>query len=479
MLAPAAALLLVTAVAATDPVYAIDPLPAEGLWVSTQLGAGVIDGDVVVGAGLGVGIETRPFALHLRAPLTLRALDLEPRVSPALPSACAAVRCEEWLKGGEISPEALTRIVDELRILHPGELFHLRAGPIFATLGHGQLVSLYTSAADWDRRKSGLYVESTLPWGRTQLQALAGSFLSPQELFAARVATSPLAGARALDSSLDRFLGRVRLGFEVAGDATAPRGSAIDAFGDILPGSATQPLVGLAADVSWPLLDDPSGDGGLQITPWLGGSSLVGLLPAAGAAPGIGAGAAAGLEGTVDLLLVALRGGGRILIDGPGHRSALFSTLYDVDRKRYARAAGGFSPTGVAELPAPGGIGGAGFVELLVLRAVRLGARVHVDPVPEASQAEVFAEVGAGPARVATRALRRAMRSADDIGLDEKTYVVTEAAWAVFPPFSLYGRWLHTPRFEDAPPPGFAPGDPVADDDVFVGVSFDLVLSGP
>lgn len=465
--------------AAADPAYAIDQTPPEGLWLSAQSGGGVIGGDVVAGISLGVGVETRPFAVHLRAPVTFRLVDLPPPTSPALPSSCSWVRCEEWLEAGELSPDALTRVVDELRVLQPGEVFHLRGGALFVTLGHGQLVSRTTNAADWDRRRSGLYAESNLPWGRTRIEALVGGILSPHELFGARVATSPLFDPADRDDVVDRLLGRMRLGLEVAGDAVAPKGAATDRFGDLLPGSPSTPLVGIAADLSWPLFDGPAaGEGaGLQLEPWLGASTLAGLLGggpdgADAAARGLGFGGAVGLDATVDLIVLALRGEARLVVDGPGHRSALFSMLYDVDRRRIVRPDGSFAPTGVADLATPGGLGGGGSLEVLVLRVVKLGARLHVDPLPEATQVELFGEVGAGPVRVAARALQRAIDDVDTVlRLDDRSYVVAEAAWSVLPPVSLFARWLHTPRFHDA--------GPRADDDVFVGASFDLVLQTP
>lgn len=462
-------------VATTEPDYTIDQAPPEGLWLSAQAGAGVIGGDVAGGVSLGVGVETQPFALHLRAPVVFRLVDLPPAsggsTSVTLPSSCRVIRCEEWLEGGELSPDALTRVIDELRVLRPGDVFHLRGGPLFVTLGHGQLVSRYTNAADWDRRRSGLYAESNLPWGLTQVQALTGGIFSPQELFGARAAVSPLYDTDD-EELLDRFLGRLRLGVEAAGDLTAPLGQATDVVGDVRPGSASTPLVGLAADLAWPLFDDPAAGegGGVQLEPWIGASVLSGLRNDEGR--GLGAGGAAGLEGTVDLIVVALRAGIRLLVDGPRHRSALFSTLYDVDRRRFLDADGIYAPVGVAELAAPGGVGGAGSLEVLVLRVVKVGARLHLDPVPEATQAELFAEVAAGPVRVAARALQRAFTDVESgLRFGDHTYVVAEATWAVLPPVSLFARWHHTPRFKS--------GALQADDDVFIGASFDLVLQAP
>lgn len=454
--------------------YAIDAPRPEGLWLSAALGAGAVGDDVVAGAALGAGVETAPFGLHVEVPLTLRVVDLPPTVSPALPSSCRYVRCEEWSDGGELSPDAVARIVEELRVLRPGDVVHLRGGRLFATLGRGQHVARYTNAAEWDRRGSGLYLEGNLPFGRTKLEGLAGRLLSPQDLIAARVSSSPMESEPGADD-VARFLGRVRVGIEAAADARAPLAngalSAVDGSGALLPTSDARAIAGGAVDVGWPLLDDSDG-AGLQIEPWLSASAMSGLLerPAAqGGSAGLGGGGSAGLDVTVDAIFVAVRASARGTLDGARHRSAVFSTLYDVDRKRVLSRTGAYAPTGTAELAAPGGAGGGGALEVVVLRAVRAGARVHLDPVAEGSELEGFAELELGTVAVGVRGLQRALRSPGDlVAFGDRSFVIAEAAWSVWPPLSLFARWRHAPRFGGA---GLG-----ADDDVFAGASFDLVL---
>lgn len=463
--------------------YAIDAPRAEGLWLSTSAGAGYVAGDVVVGASVGVGVETDPFALHLAAPLTLRVVDLAPAVPPTTtPSACRYVRCEEWTDAGEISLDAASRVVEELRVFRPGDLVHLKGGRLFATLGHGQHVARYTNAAEWDRRGSGLYLESNVDVARTRVDALAGRLFAPQDLFAARVASSPMDAAAGADD-VTRFLARMRLGVEVAGDAFAPVATdgapAVDPNGSIFSGSASRPLVGGAVDVAWPLLDESEG-AGVQVEPWISASTMTGLLDrtaASGGTAGIGGGGSAGLDVTVDAIFVAVRLAARGTLDSPRHRSALFGTLYDVDRKRYLDARGVFSPFGVADVPATGGAGGGGSAEVVVMRAVRAGARMHVDPVPEGTELEAFAEVGIGSVAVGARALQRALRGpADAFAFGERTFVVAEATWAVLAPVSLFARWRHAPRFDGARDGAGAGRGLAVDDDVFVGASLDIVF---
>lgn len=461
--------------------YAIDAPRAEGLWLSTSLGAGYVAGDVVVGAAVGAGVEIEPFGLHVEAPLTLRAVDLAPGVpATTTPAACRVIRCEEWTDAGEISLDAASRVVEELRVFHPGDVVHLRGGRLFATLGHAQHLARYTNAAEWDRRGSGLYLESNIPVLRTRVDAIAGRLFEPQDLFGARVALSPLDAAAGADV-VTRFLARLRLGVEVAGDAFAPvvdaasGAPAVDPNGSIFANAASRALVGGAVDVAWPLLDESEG-AGIQIEPWLSGSTMTGLLDRAavdGGTPGVGGGGSAGLDVTVDAIFVAVRLAARGTLDTPRHRSTLFGTLYDVDRKRVLDARGAFAPFGVADLPATGGAGGGGSAEVVVMRAVRAGARMHVDPVVQGTELEAFGEVGIGPVAIGARALQRALRGPGDaLDFGERTFVVAEAAWAVWAPVSLFARWRHAPRFD-----GARGGDGLAvDDDVFAGASLDIVL---
>ncbi|MBI1947677.1 MAG: hypothetical protein HYS27_18460 [Deltaproteobacteria bacterium] len=458
----AALALALAALPAPDP--SLDAAAPEGLWLGADVGLGVIDRDPVVTLGAGVGIEHRALALHLRVPLALRLVDLEPS-EPAEPPVCTVLRCAEWIEGGALSAAALSRLLDEARVGHPGDIVHARAGALFTTLGAGQLVDRYTNAAEWDRRHTGVYAEVNTGTRGLGAQAVLGNLLAPQELFGARVAARPLFDP-AGEGPAARLLGRLQLGVELAGDAVAPSGIATDATGALLPGAATRPLVGGATQLAWPLLDD----GMVQVEPWLGASVMQGLVSSFGAPPGTGAGAAAGVGLTADLALLALRLEGRVVADGPGHRSSVFSTLYDLDRRRVLDLGGVLQETGAAELAAPGGVGGRFGVELRVLDVVRLASMLHVDPVVQASRLDASIDVGAGPVHVGARVIERAVTTPAAIGtFPQRSLAVLEASWVFLPPFSLQARWLHAPRLA-------APA-PRVDDDVVVGVACNLVLA--
>lgn len=438
--------------------------PPMGLWLGAELGGGVVDHDPVLVASVGVGIEHEVLALHLRAPVALRLVDLEPREPPS-PALCTVVRCAEWTEGGALSAAALSRLLDEARVFHPGDLLHARAGKLSTTFGTGQLIDRYTNAAEWDRRHTGLYAELNSGWRGAAAQALVGNLLSPQELFGARFAARPLQDPAA-EGLGARLLGRMSVGLELAGDAVAPAGVATDATGALLPGAATRPLLGGAAQLVWPLLDD----GAVQVEPWVGASVVSGLRASESAAPGAGVGGAVGISASLDAAMVAVKVEARAVADGPAHRSSVFSTLYDVDRRRVLSLGGVLQDTGVAELPAPGGYGGRVGLELRVLDFVRLASMAHFDPVVQASRLDASVDVGAGPVRVGARVIERAVTSPAAIGsFPARSLGVLEASWVFWAPFSLHARWLHAPRLS-------APA-PRVDDDVVVGVACNLVLS--
>lgn len=447
-----------------SPDTSLDAPAPVGLWLGADLGVGVVDHDPVLAASAGVGIEHQVLALHLRVPVALRLFDLDPKEPPE-PALCTVVRCAEWLEGGAVSAAALSRLLDEARVGHPGDLLYARAGTLFTTLGHGQLVDRYTNAAEWDRRHTGLYAEVNSGWRGAGAQAMVGNLLAPQELFGARFAARPLLDP-AGEGIAARLFGRMRVGIELAGDASAPSDVATDDTGALLPGAATRPLLGGAAALAWPLLDD----GAVQVEPWLGASVMSGLRASSTAAPAAGVGGVAGLALTLDAAWVALKLEGRALADGPAHRSSVFSTLYDLDRRRVLDLGGALRDTGAAELPAPGGFGGRVGLELRVLDLVHVGSMAHFDPVVQASRLEAFLDVGAGPVRVGARVIERAVTTPAAIGsLPQRSLGVLEGSWVFLPPFSLHARWLHAPRLA-------APQARV-DDDVVVGVACNLVLS--
>jgi hypothetical protein len=449
---------------ADDVAYALDQGRPTGVWLSADVGAGAVAGDLVLVPSIGAGFETEPFGFHLRAPLALRAWDFAPQ-APRDPAGCEHIRCEEWVDAeGGLSPVALSRLLSEARLFRPGDVFHARAGGLLMTLGHGEVVRRYTNAAEWDRRRSGAYAEANLPWGRTQVQAFSASALYPADLFGARLALSPLHDAQA-EGVLARLLSRLRVGVEGAADVLTP---ARDDSRGLSAG--TRPVVASAVDVTWPLLDEP---GSLQVSPFLSSSVVRGL---AGAEDFPAVGAAAGLDASLDFIVVAMRAGARVSVHQRGHRSAPFSTLWDVDRRRMIAASSAsraLLPVGAADIGNPGGMGGALDAEVLVLRTVRAIARVSLSPTVETNEAELGVDFGAGGVLVGARLLERGFTAPQDIiAWNERTFFVLEGTWAVFPPFSAFVRAQHALRFHDDVR-GLS-----ADDDVVIGASFDLVLSG-
>lgn len=446
---------------------ALDDRPS-GVHLHASVEAAYLDGDAAVGAAVGAGVETAPFALHLKLPVWLRVVDLPPRVDPSLPAPCGVVRCDDFAPGGTFEPTALTRVVDELRLFRPGDLLHARAGPLYATFSHSHVVDGATNRLEFDRRGAGAYVESTLPFAGLSARAVALDLFRPHEQAAARVEAKPLAPfvGHADYDAVGAFLGRLTVGVEGGVDAVAPIDPAsVDASGNVAANAPTRPIGMVAVDVAWPLFDL----GFLQIAPYAIGSATTGFSVDGGTTAQQGAGVSAGVDVTLDAAFVVLDVDAFGSFDGPAHRRGIFDLAYSVERRR-AFFGASVVDGGLARVPAPGGFGGGGALSVSVLSALALGARFDVEPAPGRNHAEVFLQGARGPVRGALRFVQRGWR--DPLGLvtwGDGSILLAEAGVAIWGPFSLYGRWWRAPRFDVGPPR--------MEDDVFVGLSFDLALS--
>jgi hypothetical protein len=464
MLAAALAMFLAGA-PLTDPPYSVDETPAQGLWLGAELGAGFIDHDIVAGTSLGIGVELEPFALHLRVPLELRVVDLPPHVDSTQSAACHVLRCAPWTAHGQLSLASLSRIVDELRVLHPGDLVYVRGGPLLSTLGHGLVVDRYTNGIEVDRRKSGVFVESDLPWAGLVAQAVVGDVLAPQEMFALRVQAQPL-GRDDDDAPSARFVHRLRVGLDFGGDAVAPaNAAAVDVGGDVVDHAATRPLLSSALDVTWPLLDD---GGVVQVAPYVAAAGTLGLSAGGGVQGGVGGGGALGVDVNADVSAVALHLGVQGTLASPGQRFGVFGSFVDVERRRaLAGASTDLGP--LVRVPAPGGLGLDVKLDTTVQKHVRVGATMHLDPSPGANALTLFTDVATGPVHVAAWASQRAFVDVASLLRVEHSYAVVEAAWDVWSPLSIVARYTRGPRFDGSGHVG-----PV--DDVYVGVVASVVL---
>lgn len=449
-------------------VAALDEKP-QGLLLHASAEAAWLDGDPAGGAAVGAGIETAPFGLYLKAPLWIRVWDLPPLVDPSLPPPCRVVRCDDFLPGGTFEWQSLSRVVDELRLFRAGDLFHLRGGPLYVAFSHGLLVDGATNRLEFDRRGSGLYAEANLPFAALAARGLALDLFRPHELAALRVDGRPLSPLFAEDAGfVGRLLGRFAVGVEAAVDATAPTDPAsVDRAGVVRPGAPTRPVGGVVVDATWGLLDP----GFLQLAPFVAGSAATGLSVDGGVGGQTGVGAAGGVDVSLDAVFAVLQVGAAGTLDGPAHRHGVFDLAYTVERRRAlfgASVEGG----GVARVPAPGGFGGRLSMSLSVLSAVSLGAKLDLEPAPGGNHAEVFLQGARGPAR---GALRFVQRGFDDVGglfaWGQGSILLAEAGFAIWGPFSVFGRWWRAPRFD------LQDGVPRMDDDVFVGASFDLALA--
>ena len=431
----------------------------QGLHLGAGVGAGVVGGDVAAIVDVVAGIETAPFALHLRTPLTLRLIDLPPSVSPSSPSWCRLVRCEELLNGQALDPTAIARVVDELRLFRSGDTVHARVGRLAATLGAGASVDRFTTMASWDRRTSGAFASARIP--DVGVDVVVADVVSPLELIAGRLEVVPLGLP-------------VVMGVEGAIDAFAPD-DVVDDGGVVRPGAATRSLFVAGVDTRVPLLLGPftiaprlelAGSTGLRAD---GGDVGDGELPLAG---GIAGGIAGGVDAAFKVAFLEVRALGVVGAASPGYRRGLFSTFHLVER-RQALAGSVVDGGGVVHVPAPGGVGLDLRLDASVLDAVAPLLRLHLEPAPGANALELGVVVDIDPVQLSLSATRRAfvdIAGVVDSDLGRRPLLlVAEAAWRVWGPLSLWARWYRLPRFRD--------GTLAIDDDVLVGVSVNGALT--
>ncbi|MFZ9887439.1 MAG: hypothetical protein ACO3JL_08040 [Myxococcota bacterium] len=444
----------------TDPARVADA-PDLGLALSASMEVGVLARDVFAGGSLGLGVEQHAFALRLRAPLYLAVYDLPPAREEATPL-CRYVRCTDWLEtdGGQLRPEALSRLVEHLRIGRPGELVYARGGPLFATLGTGQLVDRLWNSPEYDRRQSGLYGQLSVPLAALSAELVVANLFDPARLVAARLQGRPLAPASLTIPLLGSFLSRLTLAAEGALDTSATAKVA----------GTARPVAAFATEVLWPLLDE---GGIVSLTPFVGGSVVYGLSSdgLGGGAEQAAFGATLGARSELRLPFIALRGQGSLFVDDEGHRTGLFGTLYMLERREALHGAS-LSHGNIATVPAPGGLGFALRGEALVATWLRLGARYQRDTAVAGDLAEAFGELAVADVLVSTRVLQRgSLRQWPGNTLSHDTLVVAEAVWRCFGAVSVFARWYRTPRDVELGALRF-------DDDVMVGLRGDLLLSG-
>lgn len=441
-------LLLLLALAA-----AVDDEPGpQGLALGASVDGGVVGGDVVGGFSVSVGVETQPFALHLKAPLLFRLVDNDPAVDAALPSYCSWLRCEELLDGQQLDPTAIARLVDELRVFSPNDAFYLRAGQLTATLGDGAVVDRLTTAATWDRRTSGAFAALHLPWNRFDAVLFVADVVSPGELVGAHVGAGGFFG----------FFGFV----DSAVDAFAPV-DVVDRFGEVKAGGDTRPLTSTSVTAGWQALD-----GNVSFAPRVELGVVTGLSEDGGDEAGIGAGAGVGVDAGLDVGVVDAR----LKITGsygsPGFRRSVFSTLHLVER-RSALVGASVDDGGLVRVPAPGGPGLDVRLEASVFDVAAPLLRLHLEDAPGGNTAEAGVVVDADPVQLSASLLRRGFTGADVVGVDVEAVPLVGAlavSWRFYGPFSLGVRWLRLPRFA-------GDGGLRVDDDVLVSLSMNTVLT--
>jgi hypothetical protein len=454
----------------------LDPA-MTGVWLSFAPEVGVVARDPVFATAIGVGFEHPLGALHLRAPATLRPLDLPPSDTHRLaPLPCVAVRCAEWTnpRTGQFAWESAARLVDEARVGHRGDIFHLRLGALRARLGEGALVDGVLTSPMWDTRRVGAYLDVGLPSRAFVVEAFVGDVMRAADLTAMKATVRP---ARFLpgehSATLPRFFDRATLSVESAVDFGLPS-LAYDELYTSRAMLTVAPLIGANATASWALLEENLFVG---VRPFVTGAFLYGLSPTGGT-PWPGGGASTGVDLSLKLPYVGLQVSSGMTADTPGHRHGVFGPLYFVERDHALAFAG---KGGVRDVPAPGGFGAFASVELALHAFLRSGARLRLDPTPSGNTAEAFVEAALFGARVSAHGITRGFTGSvvgalpderDLFALDRRTLVVTELAVPIYGPLSFTSRVVYAPRML---PNGALRFDP----DVLVGISSDIVLDSP
>lgn len=418
----------------------VGPGDVAGIRVSARAGGGVVDSDGVGVVELGAGLHTEAFALQLRAPLTARLIDN----NPGAPPACRWWRCEEWLLGGQLDAAAVVRIVDELRIGHASDTALLRAGRLVVTLGAGATVDRVTTAASWDRRTSGVWGSLRTPWAGLGATAFTANATAPGELSALRLTFAPVP--------------LLALAVEGAADAAAPLDGVL-ADGAVVAGAPTRLLASGAIEARAPVAI-----GDFVLAPRLELGATTGLAERAGF------GGAIGLDADVSHGGLAVQTRTTVGFNGAGHRRGVFSTFYLVERRRALLGSSG----GLVEVDAPAGLVIDARVQASVVQAVAPLLRVHLEPATGANVVEAGATIATDALVLSATVLRRGWTNPAEIvdaSLVERPLVLAlEAGLRVWGAWSLTGRWFRLPRFREG-------GVDVTDNDVVVGVAYNLVLS--
>lgn len=442
-------LLLVVAAAVDD-----EPGPA-GLKLGVSVDGGVLGGDVVVGGSVGVGVESDPFALHLKAPAFLRVVDVDPGVDRSLPSFCSWFRCEDVVDGTRLDPTAVARVLDELRLFRPNDVFSLRAGQLTASLGSGAVVERFTTASSWDRRTSGAFSAVHLPWKHLDVEALVGDVVSPDQLLALHVSLSPL-------DDLGWYVAA-----ESAADLFAPV-DRVDRRGSVIKGADTRPLTSTTLQTGWRLLDSA-----VDLAPRVEAGVVTGLSEDGGEAGEAGVGVGAGVDVGLDVGVVDARLKVTGSLGTPAFRRGLFQTLHLVER-RTALVGASIDGGGLARVAAPGGAGLDVRLDASVWDTIAPLLRLHLENAAGGNAAEVGAIVDVSQLQFSLSVLRRGFVDVGSlVGNDVEVAPIVgamAASWRFWGPLSLSVRWLRLPRFGGA-------GGLRIDDDVLFSVSANTVLT--
>jgi len=231
-------LLILTTAILTLPslAWGMEPVPGlEGLdalsgggdskSVGVGVGFGQMDEDWFLKTQLMTEINLGKFGLGIRVPLNIRVKDNDPTADGDLGG---VIRKEDWDE-----PVEYLRVIRYLRWGHKGDPVYVRIGELAARIGHGTIMDRYMNNLDLNTFRLGLQLDVNTKWGGVEtVVADTGRMFSDSD------SASKIAGGRIYVKPYafvdpDGFLNIFSVGTSLVMDSNAPLTLEADASGEL------------------------------------------------------------------------------------------------------------------------------------------------------------------------------------------------------------------------------------------------------
>ncbi len=428
--------------------FAMDPIPGEDRFESllpneentmgANIGFAKLQDDFVFQLVLRTDLNFGKIGLGLQVPLNIRLYNqVTGDFGPTDEDYYGLIRHEDWDEPGE-----WLRAVRYARFGHKREPLFLRVGDLAAELGHGTILSHYMNNLDINTHRTGVQADLNTDYGG--VETLIGDVPSmglptpDSKLLGIRLYSKPVAWSRGPDS----IFNRVAVGASLVTDLNAPRHIQEDALsGEYLldddgnyeiEHAAAFTVMGVDLEVDAfhsPILDIvPYTDLNLV---WGGGWGLHNGVRATAKFPII-------IE-----LSMPVRLEHRYFKNN--YRPGMFSTFYEIDRYLYSED--GSTPTPKAryirELDDGDGLNGI-YADLALdfMQLIQVGA-IYEDYIGGLPNIAGYVSVPALEIiQFKAYYARQGVDGLDDVfTLDERSYLVAEGRYELYPYIYLIGRW--------------------------------------